>query len=323
MTNDSENGRRESEDIMITLQKQGLNERWAIKFEELETESERFAKGAGGELFRTKWRGLDCVAKTCKVEEKKQVLIDLANEIKVLSTLRHPRLVLFLGACFQVGRPPILLIEYCHGGNLESKLIKHTANATKMKISEALEHTLDLAVGLNFLHKCKPPVIHRDLKPSNILITRDNRIKITDFGLSKFVDLQINQTDRYKMTGETGSYRFMAPEVFKHEEYNNKVDVYSFALIVFWMVSGYKPFAEYRTDPIAAARSAAVVGKRPKIELVKHKGIHNLLQSCWSQDPDERPDFNYIVKEIEGYKQNMLKSKKSKAKGDRGSCSVQ
>lgn len=257
-----------SDDLMVMLQKKGLNERWAIRREEMNFEPKIFAKGAGGELYRTKWRGLDCVAKTLGVkgaEDKKkriykQNLIDLANEIKVLSTLRHPHLVMFLGACFQVGEAPILLIEFCAGGNLERLLIRHTANATRVKPKESLRIASELAIGLNFLHQCKPPVVHRDLKPANILLTSDNRVKITDFGLSKFIAKRgDDQTDKYKMTGETGSYRFMAPEVFQHKTYNEKVDVYSYAVIVYWVFSGYKPYGSFPSPIEAAERKSILV----------------------------------------------------------------
>ena len=111
---------------------------------------------------------------------------------------------MFLGACFEKGKAPILLMEYCPGGNLERKLCKLTAAGNRLKPSVALSYTLELALGMNFLHKCNPQVgknseitrckistisfvVHRDLKPSNILLTRSNQIKITDFGLVSFL----------------------------------------------------------------------------------------------------------------------------------------
>mmetsp|Transcript_5344 Transcript_5344/g.6229 ORF Transcript_5344/g.6229 Transcript_5344/m.6229 type:complete len:319 (-) Transcript_5344:1501-2457(-) len=313
-----------SDDLMVMLQKKGLNERWAIRREEMKVEPKIFAKGAGGELYRCKWRGLDCVAKTLGVkgsEDKekriyKQNLVDLANEIKVLSTLRHPHLVMFLGACFQVGEAPVLLIEFCSGGNLERLLIRHTANATKVKMKDAIKISSELAIGLNFLHQCKPPVVHRDLKPANILLTSDNRVKITDFGLSKFIAKRGDeQNDKYQMTGETGSYRFMAPEVFQHKTYNEKVDVYSYAVIVYWIFSGYKPYANFPT-PIEAAESVAVKNNRPNIGHIKHEGMAAILADSWDADPDKRPSFDKIVKEISRFMEGSNNH-------DRKSCRLQ
>jgi serine/threonine protein kinase len=65
----------------------------------------------------------------------------------------------------------------------------------------------------------------------------------------------------YKLTGETGSYRYMAPEVFRHEPYNLKVDVYSFAMIIFQLFETTTPFHGH--DPVDAARQAAMLGARP------------------------------------------------------------
>jgi serine/threonine protein kinase len=85
---------------------------------------------------------------------------------------------------------------------------------------------------MNFLHSCSTHVVHRDLKPSNVLLTTDNHIKITDFGLSKFIPSKNKgMNDKFAMTGETGSYRFMAPEVFRHEAYNLKVNRTGFVFV--------------------------------------------------------------------------------------------
>lgn len=278
--------------ILVTLQRRGEAERWAINESEIRTESKAFAKGAAGEIYRAKWRGLDCVAKTW-LTATPQMMIDLGNEISLLSTLRHPHLVMFLGACF-THSPPILLMEYCGGGNLEKRLIDATH---KIKLSRKVKvrFTHELALGMNFLHSCSTPVVHRDLKPSNILLTTDNRLKITDFGLSKFIPSKNkNMNDKFAMTGETGSYRFMAPEVFRHEAYNLKVDVYSFALIVFWIYSGVRPLINYK-NPIHAVRAASLEDVRPPLEVVPDVKMRELLKRAWHKDPAERPTFEEIV----------------------------
>lgn len=62
--------------------------------------------------------------------------------------------------------------------------------------------------------------------------------------------------EEYKMTGETGSYRYMAPEVFRHESYNEKVDIYAFAMIFYQLLEGVPPFVDF--DPVSAAHHAAL-----------------------------------------------------------------
>lgn len=99
----------------------------------------------------------------------------------------------------------------------------------------------------------------------NSLIYDTGTIKLADFGLSK--SLPVNKHASYdldatfRLTGETGSYRYMAPEVFRHEPYNFKVDVYSFSMIAYQLFEHMPPFAGM--DPVAAAKAAALKDSRP------------------------------------------------------------
>jgi serine/threonine protein kinase len=97
---------------------------------------------------------------------------------------------------------------------------------------------LELAMALSFLHACKPPIIHRDLKPGNLLLTAEGHLKVADFGLSKIFEKNMGA---YRMTGVTGTLRYMAPEVMRCEEYGELVDVYSFAMVAWFVVHGEKP----------------------------------------------------------------------------------
>lgn len=277
------------------LQRRGQGEKWALKLSEITMQNKPFAKGAGGELFKAKWRGLTVVAKSCaNMVSNERALLDLGNEISLLSTLRHPNLVLFLGASFE-SFPPILIMEYCMGGTLEERIVRFASEGKAMPRKEMRKYTVELALGMNFLHGCDPAIVHRDLKPSNILLTGDGNLKITDFGLSKFIAQKNKKmNDKFTMTGETGSYRFMAPEVFRHEQYNEKVDVYSYALIVFWMHAGTRPFVQY-ADPVAAVRAAALQDERPALAKSMEPRLRGLLKECWAPTPESRPEFQRIV----------------------------
>ncbi|CAA2966474.1 serine threonine- kinase STY46 [Olea europaea subsp. europaea] len=109
--------------------------------------------------------------------------------------------------------------------------------------STAISFALDIARGMAYLHGEPNVIMHRDLKPScqteygiffgNVLLVNSSakRLKVGDFRSSKLIRVQ-NSLDVYEMTGETGSYRYLAPEVFKHRKYDKKVDVLSFAMIL-------------------------------------------------------------------------------------------
>jgi len=310
--------RNASPQAMAELHARGVREFWALDHDDFEMESVAFAKGAGGEIFRAKWRDLDCVAKTCgKLTTTEQNLTDLGNEISLMATIRHPNIIMFFGACFQLS-PPVILLEYCPGGNLETRIIRAYMEggrpADKITPAQKWKYAHELALGMTFLHKCTIPIIHRDLKPSNVLISAEDTIKITDFGLAKFVPIKNKfLEDKFTMTGETGSYRFMAPEVYRHEPYNQAVDVYSYALIIYWMFSGVRPFANI-TDPVEAVKFASLKRGRPSLTSVKEGKVKAIIEQSWSEEPDRRPSFSQIVKFWDEVKDQSFK------KGD--SCSI-
>lgn len=105
-----------------------------------------------------------------------------------------------------------------------------------------------------------------------------------------------------RCAGETGSYRFMAPEVFRHEPYNDKVDVYAFAMICYHLFEGLPPFWEY--DPVRAARAAAIDKQRPLWGHLSQHGqrvpdkIRTLIEDCWAENFEKRPDFAEICRRL-------------------------
>jgi mitogen-activated protein kinase kinase kinase 7 len=101
----------------------------------------------------------------------------------------------------------------------------------------------------------------------------------------------------------------MAPELFQRIEYTEKCDVYSFALIVYWIVSGSEPFAEIPRSDIP---KYVLSGERPQLSKVETR-IKHLISACWSQEFEDRPSFAKIIDEIDklGYH------------GDKGMCAFQ
>lgn len=134
-------------------------------------------------------------------------------------------------------------------------------------------------------------VIHRDLKPSNILLTGDNRAKIADFGMS------VTHTGQ-ELTAETGTYRYMAPEVIRHESYSSNADVYSFGICLWQLITRDVPFASM--TPIQAAFAVAE-GRRPTIPDSTPAQLRDIISACWDQDSRKRPSFTYIAMALADY----------------------
>lgn len=155
---------------------------------------------------------------------------------------------------------------------------------------------VELARALCFLHNCTPIIIHRDLKPANLLLNEDGHMKVGDFGLSKVKDMQrVHGT--YMMTGKTGSMRYMAPEVFQDDPtYDEKVDIYSSGMILWYIACGDRPFD--RVPGEVVADKAAHSGLRPSLEPIKaHLGMEfaHITEKAWHADPSRRQTSNELV----------------------------
>ena len=139
----------------------------------------------------------------------------------------------------------------------------HRIQGTSLSKKKQLRYAIELVKGMNYLHTCRPPILHRDLKPANLLLDFKDTLKISDFGLAKLRPNKDIEGDTFVMTGETGSYRFMAPEVFRHEIYDETVDVYSFAMILYNLLAGHAPWPQM--NGVKAVQAAAIEGSRPMV----------------------------------------------------------
>ncbi|XP_022860362.1 integrin-linked protein kinase 1-like isoform X5 [Olea europaea var. sylvestris] len=178
------------------------------------------------------------------------------DELALLQQIRHPNVVQFLGAVTQ-STPMMIVTEYLPKGDLFAYLKRKGT----IKLTRAIKFALDIARGMNYLHEHKPEaIIHRDLEPSNILLDDSGHLKVADFGLSKLMKVAKSIKEDIPATCQQTSWRYLAPEVFKNEEYDTKVDVFSFALILQEMIEGCQPFP--RRQEIEVAK-AYVANERP------------------------------------------------------------
>ena len=221
---------------------------------------------AFGVVMRTRWRGTVIAMKQLHrhLHHDEVAKAEFRTELKLMRQLHHPHIVQFLGTSVdpQTGLVS-LCFEFMHKGSLDQmfrKMFNAETGAPTLKLAQTVEMALDVARGMAYLHGRKPlPVIHRDLKPGNLMLTRANRVKIGDFGLSKTMSVRNkmpqNMDQNFAMTGETGSYRYMAPEVFRHEFYGTSVDVYAASMIYYQL--SLQPFCGI--NPVDAAKMASIV----------------------------------------------------------------
>lgn len=180
--------------MRISTQSRAVCEKWEIDRAEV-TIGEVIASTLKSSVHRATWRGLDVVAKTCRVEatgaEKEQVEQEMLHELSILGPLRHPDLVMFLG-CSLHESPIMFMTQYMPGGDLENYYSSKRKESKKDapwappgKI--VLRWSRSILRALDFLHNLRFPIVHRDLKPLNILLTESYEAKVSDFGISRVV----------------------------------------------------------------------------------------------------------------------------------------
>ncbi|KAK7270158.1 hypothetical protein RIF29_23100 [Crotalaria pallida] len=242
----------------------------------------QIASGSYGELFKGIYCSQEVAIKVLKAEHVNSDLQrEFAQEVYIMRKVRHKNVVQFIGACT---KPPRLCIvtEFMSGGSVYDYLHKQKGC---FKFPTLLKVAIDVSKGMNYLHQHN--IIHRDLKGANLLMDENGVVKVADFGVARV------KAQSGVMTAETGTYRWMAPEVIEHKPYDHKADVFSFGVVLWELLTGKLPY-EYLT-PLQAAIGVVQKGLRPTIPKNTHPKFVELLERSWQQDPALRPDFLEII----------------------------
>uniref|UniRef100_A0A8C8E301 Mitogen-activated protein kinase kinase kinase 12 n=1 Tax=Oryzias sinensis TaxID=183150 RepID=A0A8C8E301_9TELE len=211
-----------------TEHKHNHEESWEVPFEEI-SDLQWVGSGAQGAVFLGKFHGEEVAVK--KVRDIKE------TEIKHLRKLKHPNIITFKGVCTQAPCYCILM-EYCAQGQLYEVL----RAGRKITPSLLVDWSMGIAGGMNYLHLHK--IIHRDLKSPNMLITHDDLVKISDFGTSKEL------SDKSTKMSFAGTVAWMAPEVIRNEPVSEKVDIWSFGVVLWEMLTGEIPYKDVDSSAI-------------------------------------------------------------------------
>ncbi|XP_030943795.1 serine/threonine-protein kinase STY13-like [Quercus lobata] len=270
---------------------------WTIDLRRLNM-GDAFAQGAFGKLYRGTYNGEDVAIKILERPEndlgRAQLMeTQFQQEVMMLATLKHPNIVRFIGAC----RKPMLwciVTEYAKGGSVRQFLTRRSNRSVPLKL--AVKQALDVARGMAYVHGLG--LIHRDLKSDNLLIFADKSIKIADFGVAR-IEVQTEG-----MTPETGTYRWMAPEMIQHRPYTQKVDVYSFGIVLWELITGMLPFQNMTA--VQAAFAVVNKGVRPIIPSDCLPVLSDIMTRCWDANPDVRPPFMEVVRMLENAETEIM-----------------
>jgi serine/threonine protein kinase len=243
----------------------------------------KIGKGGFGEVFL-------CVQKsTGQLVALKKSLDELTSstqkyycrEVKILSLMDNPCLISLVG--FSVNNPYTIITKYIPNGSLFDYLKK----GAKKRLTGTQKTIIAMGIAHGMARFHELGLIHRDLKSLNILIDENMYPVICDFGIARMKEVETGAA----MTGQIGTMYWMAPEVHDGGEYNALVDVYSYAMILYELAAEKVPFHGLNIQQFMFAILNKV---RPKLPDDTPRGLAALIEQCWADSPDERPNFSRI-----------------------------
>ncbi|EGC32773.1 cGMP binding protein with small GTPase-serine/threonine kinase-dep-rasgef-gram-and two cGMP binding domains [Dictyostelium purpureum] len=226
------------------------------------------------------------------MEDRLKVFREFRHEVYSMSRLNHPNVMKISGFCIQ---PLCMALEYVRYGSLYSLL---SNNTIEIGWGLRLQIAIEIAKGMQHLHSHNPPVIHRDLKSPNVLLNgitegSNNVATIIDFGTST------------ALYGGAALIRcvdqplWLAPEVLACTAYSEPSDVYSFGIILWELYTRAHPFDEFSFGQwMSKLEDEIIRGLRPTIPSTCPPEYVELIQSCWTHEPNSRPTFTSIVEAL-------------------------
>ncbi|WOH07016.1 hypothetical protein DCAR_0626445 [Daucus carota subsp. sativus] len=257
-----------------------------ISWDELHIK-ERIGAGSFGTVHRAEWHGSDVAVKVLSIQDfSDDQLKEFLREVAIMKRVRHPNVVLFMGAVTK--RPHLSIVtEYLPRGSLYRIIHRPSAGET-LDPRRRLRMALDVAKGINYLHCLNPPIVHWDLKSPNLLVDKNWTVKVCDFGLSRF---KANTFISSKSVA--GTPEWMAPEFLRGEPSNEKSDVYSYGVILWELVTLQQPWSGL--GPAQVVGAVAFQNRRLTVPQNTSPILTSLMESCWSDEPAQRPSFKSIV----------------------------
>ena len=330
---------------LSALREAAVSGGWLVRPDELDSMDDAsngdakkhvLGEGSSGFTTRQKWRGSIVAVKRVNVSTPTRVATFL-REVDVLRRLRHPHVLPFYGA----GLDPVdrrggcfILTRVCEGGTMKQWLYPQSSNGgpgnagartmnsgpsgkEQPPLSRRLALAWDVARGMAYLES--RGVMHRDLKPGNVFVTdsgSSGRAVIADFGLAREVDPEA------VLTGETGTYLYMAPEVIRHERtYGSPADAWSFGVTLGELVRGAPPYPtelfEKRLSPTQIAIGVADGLIKPALMNGGgcHPGVAAIAAACTEFDPGDRPTFRRVVQELDAMLPEVIREAEADEQG--------
>jgi len=265
----------------------GLRENELIDSAELNLE-DVIGEGFFGTVRKAYWRGMKVAVKHFKIHtvggDEEQYKEEIRHEAKVLSRVcNHSCVVQFVGIC--LSPTPAVITRYMPRGSVDNFLVKNQEAVDHMLV---IRMALEAALGVHHLHQ--EEVIHRDLAARNILVDDHFHVRVTDFGLAR-----VKQACSIEFYTHSNIFpiKWAAPESFAKKKYSQRSDVFSFGVVLYEMFVRRSPWFGYANEEVQVMVLERAL-RMPLPENLDSK-IKDLIERCWAQNPEERPELPNII----------------------------
>lgn len=256
----------------------------------------KIGEGSLGKVYIGKDKSGKIYAIKC-IKKKKIINGDLfLNEVKMGTKLNHPN-ILSIKEVFEDKKAIFFVMEYCKGGDLFDFITKSPEG--KVNDLMSIDILIQILNAINYLHN-EAKICHRDLKPENFLISINEQnkpsIKLIDFGVAQYINKE------QRMTEKVGSFKYMAPEIFINQSYNEKIDLWSTGIILYNMITGREPFA-FNYDKF---KKKPIFNRNINFNLINNLYIRELCQQLLERNPRRRIDAKTALKKARNIKTVLL-----------------
>ena len=254
--------------------------------------------GSGGYavVYRAIYRGKEVAVKVISevVRNQSVVFTDFRKEVWIMRMASHSCVLPLLGTC----RAPLaIMMEYMNKGDLHTYLHSHSPGHVPLRVQFQL--AMQVALGMEYLHSRSPSILHLDLRSYNVLLAQDSagnlQAKVSDFGKAHYITFGSAGGNSTAALGIENCI-WMAPEVLACNVISKKADVYSFAIVLWEIVTQEEPFAD--SSWMSVLERSIVEGARPALSERVPSALAEFMRECWHQDPAIRPEFTTIVQRL-------------------------
>lgn len=247
----------------------------------------RIGEGSFGLVYLvvSKKTGANCVAKEINISKMTPKGRDEAlREVRVLTKLQHPNIISYKESFIQNGNLYIMT-DYCEGGDLASRIRRNSLKSCYFTEEEILDWFVQICLALKHVHDQK--ILHRDIKSQNIFLTRNNIVKLGDFGIAKILE---NTMELAKTC--VGTPYYLSPEICENKPYDSKSDIWSLGCVLYELATLRKPFSAGNVKSLVFK---IVKGAYPPLPLRYSFEFRNLMIHLFKVNPKERPSVNNIL----------------------------